>query len=76
MGVLLLVCTLIYVIPTTSILGAILLTGYLGGSIAIHVRAESGTFPVVFAAVFGGLLWLALILREPGLFRLIATREW
>ena len=75
-GALLLFCTLIYVIPRTSILGAILLTGYLGGAIAIHVRAENGIFPVVFAAVFGGLVWLALALREPRLMKLIVMREW
>ena len=75
-GVLLLICTLIYVIPRTSILGAILLTGYLGGAIAIHVRAENGIFPVVFASVFGGLVWLALALREPRLLKLILMREW
>ena len=75
-GVLLLVCTLVYVIPKTSILGAILLTGYLGGAIAIHVRAGNGAFPVIFAFVFGGLVWLSLVLREPRLFRLILLREW
>ena len=75
-GLLLLVCTLIYVIPRTSVLGAILLTGYLGGAIAIHVRAENGAFPVVFAATFGVLVWVALVLREPRLFRLIVMREW
>ena len=75
-GILLLVCTLIYVIPKTSILGAILLTGYLGGAIAIHVRAENGIFPVAFASVFGGLVWFALALREPRLMRLILMREW
>ena len=75
-GFLLLVCTLIYVIPRTSVLGAILLTGYLGGAIAIHVRAENGAFPVVFAATFGVLVWVALVLREPRLFRLIVMREW
>ena len=75
-GVLLLVCTAIYVIPKTSVLGAILLTGYLGGAIAAQVRAETGAFPVVFALVFGGLVWLSLVLREPRLFRLILMREW
>lgn len=75
-GILLLVCTAIYVVPKTSVLGAILLTGYLGGAIAIHVRAENGAFPVIFSAVFGGLVWLALVLREPRLFRLIVMREW
>src|SRR4051812_19115116 len=43
-GVLLLVCTAIYSIPKTAVLGAILLTGYLGGATAIHVRAASGAF--------------------------------
>ena len=75
-GGLLLVCTLIYVIPRTSILGAILLTGYVGGAIAIHVRAGNGAFPIFFAATFGVLVWVALILREPGLLKLIFTRQW
>ena len=44
--------------------------------IAVHVRAENGAFPVVFALVFGGLVWLSLVLREPRLWRLILTREW
>jgi hypothetical protein len=72
-GVLLLACTAIYVIPRTSILGAILLTGFLGGATAIHVRAASGAFPVVFSAGFGVLVWVGLILREP---RLLGTILW
>ena len=75
-GILLLICTLIYVIPRTSVLGAILLTGYLGGAIAIHLRAGSGAFPIVFAATFGVLVWISLVLREPRLFRLILMRDW
>jgi hypothetical protein len=75
-GVLLLICVAIYVIPTTRILGAILLTGYLGGAIAIHVRAGNGTFPVVFATTIAVLVWVALVLREPGLFRLLLFRQW
>ena len=75
-GILLLICTLIYVIPRTSVLGAILLTGYLGGAIAIQIRAGNGPFPVVFAATFGVLVWVSLVLREPRLFRLILTRDW
>jgi len=61
-GVLLLGCTLLYLFPRSSILGAILLTGYLGGAIASQVRAEASWFNVVFALVFaclvGGGLWL------------------
>ena len=75
-GILLLACTLLYVIPRTSILGAILLTGYLGGAIAIHVRANNGWFPVVFALTFGVLIWMALVLREPGLMKLVFFRQW
>ncbi|HKP68906.1 MAG TPA: DoxX family protein [Pyrinomonadaceae bacterium] len=75
-GILLLVCTLIYVIPKTSVLGAILLTGYLGGAIAIHVRAENGAFPILFSFTFGVLVWVSLVLREPRLLKLILMREW
>src|SRR5215831_4464153 len=63
-GVLLLACTLLYVIPRTSTLGAILLTGYFGGAIASQVRAEAGLFNVVFAFVFGCLVWGGLWLRD------------
>jgi hypothetical protein len=75
-GVVLLICTAIYVIPPTRMLGAILLTGYLGGAIAIHVRAENGAFPVIFAATFAVLVWVALVLREPRLLSLILLRQW
>ena len=69
-GLVLLACTAIYAVPKTAVLGAILLTGYLGGATAIHVRAESGWFPIVFSAGFGVLAWTGLLLREP---RLLAT---
>jgi hypothetical protein len=74
-GVLLLVCTAIYSIPKTAVLGAILLTGYLGGATAIHVRAASGAFPIAFSVVFGVLAWVGLVLREPRLFWLILSRN-
>ena len=63
-GVLLLVCTLIYLIPRTAVLGAILLTGYLGGAVATHVRAEQGWFEILFPVVIGILLWIGLALRD------------
>jgi hypothetical protein len=63
-GVVLLACTLLYVVPRTSILGAILLTGYFGGAIASQVRAEASLFNVVFAFVFGCLVWGGLWLRD------------
>jgi hypothetical protein len=63
-GVLLLACTLLYLFPRSSILGAILLTGYLGGAIASQVRAEASWFNVIFAFVFACLVWGGLWLRD------------
>jgi hypothetical protein len=74
-GLLLLACTLIYVIPRTTILGAILLTGYLGGAAATHVIQRSGAFPIAFAIGFGVLVWAGLILREPRLVRWLFRRQ-
>src|SRR5688572_16234371 len=64
LGVVLIACTVLYLIPRTAVLGAILLTGYLGGAVATHVRAADGVFPVVFAVTFGVLLWLGIYLRD------------
>src|SRR5215510_5559084 len=64
LGIVLLACTIIYVIPRTSVLGAILLTGYLGGAIASHVRAGDPWFPVLFPVIVGVLLWGGLYLRD------------
>src|SRR5688500_7968551 len=55
LGILELACTIIYMIPKTAVLGAILLTGYLGGAIATHVRMEEGFIGPV---IFGVLVWL------------------
>jgi arginine exporter protein ArgO len=63
-GAVLLACTLLYIFPRTSILGAILLTGYLGGAIASQVRAQASWFNVVFAFVFACLVWGGLWLRD------------
>lgn len=62
-GVLSLLCTALYVIPQTSLLGAVLLTGYLGGAIAIQARAGSAIFPTIFPLIIGGLAWAGLALR-------------
>jgi len=64
-GVTLTLCTLLYLVPRTAVIGAILLTGYLGGATATHVRVEDPNF--LFAAVFGVLVWVGLYLREPRL---------
>ena len=63
-GVVLLTCTLLYLIPRTSILGAILLTGYLGGAVASQVRVGNGWFNVLFPVIFGVVAWGGLWLRD------------
>lgn len=72
LGVVLLACTLIYLIPRTAVLGAILLTGYLGGAVATHVRAGQGWFEILFPVVLGILLWGGLVLRDDRVRTLIA----
>ena len=65
LGVLLLACVVLYAVPRTALLGAILLTGYLGGSIAIHLRAGSPLFSHVFFGAYVGLaLWAGLLARN------------
>src|SRR5712675_3708863 len=56
-GLLALICTAIYVTPRTSVLGAILLTGYLGGAVSTHVRAGSTMFETIFPVILGALVW-------------------
>lgn len=63
MGILALIATVIYIIPTTSVLGAVLLTGYFGGAIATHVRVDNPLFshilfPVYLAVLMWGGIWL------------------
>lgn len=70
-GAVLVLCTILYLIPATSILGAILLTGYLGGAVATHVRVGEGWFPIIFPIVFGILIWLGLYLRDVRLRSLV-----
>ena len=70
-GRLALVCTAIYVVPRTGPLGAVLLTGYLGGAIASQVRIGAGAFNVLFPVILGGLLWAGLLLRDSRLRGLV-----
>ena len=63
-GVLVLLCTLLYLFPRTSIPGAILLTGHLGGAIASQVRIEASWFNVIFAFLIGCLVWGGLWLQD------------
>jgi hypothetical protein len=73
LGVVELACTVLYLIPQTSVLGAILLTGYLGGATATHVRVGEFSQALMGAIPFGVMLWLGLYLREP---RLRALTPW
>ena len=74
LGIVLLACTILYLIPRTSILGAILVTGYLGGAVATHVRVAEGLFPILFPIIMGVLLWGGLWLRDERLRALIPLR--
>lgn len=71
-GIIELVCTLLYIVPRTSVLGAILLTGYLGGAVATHVRVGDPYFGPI---VFGVLIWLGLFLRDARLRALLPLRS-
>jgi uncharacterized membrane protein YphA (DoxX/SURF4 family) len=72
LGILELTCTIIYLIPRTSVLGAILLTGYLGGAILTHLRVGE---PVFTHVILGVLIWSGLFLRDPRLRSLIPFRR-
>jgi hypothetical protein len=75
LGIVLLVCTVLYLNPPTSVLGAILLTGYLGGAVATHLHAGDGPFAVLFPVIFGALLWGGLVLRDRRLRALLPWRS-
>ena len=76
LGIVLLACTVFYVIPRTAILGAILLTGYLGGAVATHVRVGSPLFShILFPVYLAVLLWGGLYLRDERLRALIPLRR-
>jgi hypothetical protein len=67
LGVLELVLVILYLVPMTAVSGAILLTGYLGGAVAIQLRAGSSAFETVFPVILGVGFWLGLFLRSrPG----------
>ena len=76
LGAVTIICTVLYAVPPTSILGAILLTGYLGGAIASHVRIDSPLFShTLFGLYLGLMLWGGLWLRDDRLRRLIPLRR-
>lgn len=76
LGVVLLVSTILYLAPQTAIFGAILLTGYLGGAVATHVRVGNPLFThTLFPVYLGVLLWAGLYLRDARLRALLPLRD-
>ena len=69
LGIIELVLIALYLVPRTSVFGAILLTGYLGGAVAIQMRAGSPVFETVFPVLFGVIVWAGVYLRQCGLRR-------
>ena len=74
-GLLELVSLAVYVFPRTSVLGAILLTGYLGGAMATQMRANTGLFTLIFPVILGAFIWGGLYLRNEQLRALIPLRK-
>jgi hypothetical protein len=74
-GVLLTVCTVLYAIPQTSILGAVVLSGFLGGAVAIQLRAGSPAFETIFPVLFAIMIWAGVYLRTPELRRVLPIRR-
>jgi DoxX-like family len=73
-GPIVLVCAILYAIPTTAVLGAILVTGFFGGAICAHVRiGELGSPPEIISLLLGAMTWGGLYLRNPGI-RVILPR--
>lgn len=75
LGVMLVVSTLLYLFPRTSLIGAILLTGYLGGAVATHARIGSSLYThTLFGTYIGVLMWSGLVLRDPKLRSVLLSR--
>jgi hypothetical protein len=76
LGITLMSCVLTYLVPRTSVLGAVLLTAYLGGAVATHVRVGSPLLShVLFPAYLAALLWGGLLLRDAQLRAFLPLRD-
>jgi hypothetical protein len=75
LGLLLLACVAIYLLPRTAVLGAILLTGYLGGALAVQLRIGAEPFSLIFPILLGALLWGGLYLRDGRVRALVAPGQ-
>ena len=76
LGIVLILCTILYAVPRTAVLGAILLTGYLGGAVATHVRVGNPLFShVLFGVYLGVIVWAGIYLRDARLRLLTPIRK-
>ncbi len=64
LAALLILSALLYAIPWTNVLGAVMITGYLGGAVAIHLRAGSTLFETIFPVLLGVIAWVGIVLRD------------
>lgn len=75
LGIVLLIATVLYVVPRTCFIGAILLTAWLGGAVATHVIHNDPVFNKLFPVVIGILIWLSIWLRDKRLQQLLMTKK-
>ncbi|MYR07231.1 DoxX family protein [Gordonia sp. SID5947] len=76
MGVVLLICLVVYAIPRTAVLGALGITAYLGGAVTANLRIESPLVSATLFAVYVGvLMWVGLVLRRPELLKVVGLRK-
>ncbi len=75
LGLVQMLCLLLALYRRTAVLGAVLLTGYLGGAIATHLHAGSGAFSLVFPAIVSAMVWGGLWLRDPALRTVLPLRQ-
>jgi hypothetical protein len=76
MGIVLAVCTVVYAIPRTAVLGAVGITAYLGGAVTANMRVEAPLFThILFAVYLGVLMWVGLAMRRPDLLKIAGIRR-
>ena len=76
MGIVLAVCVLVFVIPRTTVLGALGITAYLGGAVTANMRVEAPLFThILFAVYLGVLMWVGLALRRPQLLTVVGLKR-
>ncbi len=74
-GIALMLCTLFYLLPRTAVLGAVLLTGYLGGAVATHVRVGDPPLNTLMPVIFGAVVWGGLWMRDERIRNLLPLVE-